>query len=335
MKKLLLASAIAALSVSAANAAPTVYGKAFLTMDYQSVDTDTTLTGKPTTTSTEDRAKLNSIGSRIGLKGSEPLMAGTDVVYKLEYQIDVDGEVSAVKAKPQFRSRDTYLGLSNKQYGTVLVGRMKAIDGQVDFANVAQGGVLGGDNVLATWDAPRANNALAYMSPDYNGMQVMAMYVLDENDTVQDSLNRDAFGLAAKYAMGQMNVGASYIYAGDAKGKFARISGDYAVNDAITLGALYQNGDYNSDDNESAFTISGKMKTATPWTPYAQYDMVSNAEGASDADKMRAVVGSTYNFNKATIGHVYGAYIKNDSKTAAKEVEKSGYGVGAGIEYKF
>ena len=38
MKKLLLATAIAALSVSAANAAPTVYGKAFVTMDYVNAD---------------------------------------------------------------------------------------------------------------------------------------------------------------------------------------------------------------------------------------------------------------------------------------------------------
>ncbi|HSP84271.1 MAG TPA: porin, partial [Psychrobacter sp.] len=38
MKKLLLATAIAALSVSAANAAPTVYGKAFVTTDYVNAD---------------------------------------------------------------------------------------------------------------------------------------------------------------------------------------------------------------------------------------------------------------------------------------------------------
>ncbi|MGP4951434.1 porin, partial [Psychrobacter sp. T6-1] len=34
MKKLLLATAVAALSVSAAQAAPTVYGKIFITTDY-------------------------------------------------------------------------------------------------------------------------------------------------------------------------------------------------------------------------------------------------------------------------------------------------------------
>ena len=40
MKKLLLATAVAALSVSAAHAAPTVYGKAFLTADVIENDYD-------------------------------------------------------------------------------------------------------------------------------------------------------------------------------------------------------------------------------------------------------------------------------------------------------
>lgn len=39
MKKLALATAVAALSVSAAQATPTVYGKAFLTIDANNTDT--------------------------------------------------------------------------------------------------------------------------------------------------------------------------------------------------------------------------------------------------------------------------------------------------------
>ena len=54
LKKLLLATAIAALSVSAANAAPTVYGKAFLTLDYVSTDYDAA------NKTDEDTFKLNS-----------------------------------------------------------------------------------------------------------------------------------------------------------------------------------------------------------------------------------------------------------------------------------
>ncbi|MDE4454911.1 porin [Psychrobacter sp. DAB_AL62B] len=354
MKKLLLATAIAALSVSAANAAPTIYGKGFLTLDLNTGDVDTTTTtynidGSVDTVvkSSEDadgRSQLNSNASRIGLKGSEALTANTDLLYQLEYGIDIDAGDRFVDAagggrmekSDQFYSRDTYLGVKNAQYGTLLAGRLTAIDDYVNFANVTQGGVLGGDAVLASFDGPRTNNTFNYFTPSINGMQFMAMYAMDE-DNGTDTLGRDAFGLGGKYETGPMNVGATYIQAGDFK--VARVSGNYAINPAITLGALYQNTDFDSDDNENAFTISGEMATATPWTAYAQGDFVNNVGGADDAEAFRAVVGGKYAINKATTGHLYGAYLSSESTVTATRVkvenEFDGFGLGGGIEYKF
>lgn len=368
MKKLLLASAIAALSVTAANAAPTVYGKAFLTLDLQDADTDTDVTtydatGKQLTrqsSSNDDdgRSKLNSNSSRIGFKGSEPLTANTDLVYKLEYGIDVDHGDTRVNSggkvdedgniiydqkkqkSDQFYARDTYLGVSNKEYGTLLAGRITAIDDEIDYATVAQGGVLGGDNVLASVDGERANNTFAYFSPEYNGIQFMAMYVMDENEDDYDTFGRDAFGIGAKYETGPMNLGATYIGAGEDK-QAIRVSGNYAINDAVTLGALYQLTDYDKDEDENTFAISGEMATATPWIAYAQGDVVTNWKGVEDDDKYRVVVGGKYKFNKATTGHLYGAYMNEETKEWSKdkltkvESDTDAFGVGAGIEYKF
>ncbi|MGP5063193.1 porin [Psychrobacter celer] len=344
MKKLLLATAVAALSVSAANAAPTVYGKGFLTLDLNTGDTDVTVTdtvtGKSTTTSFDEdgRSQLNSNASRIGLKGSEGLTANTDLLYQLEYGIDVDAnDNDKDKDQDQFYSRDTYLGLQNAQYGKVLAGRLTAIDDYVNFANVTQGGVLGGDAVLASFDAPRTNNTFNYFSPNINGMQFMAMYAMDENNDT-DTLGRDAFGVGGKYEAGPMNVGATYIQAGDFR-KVARVSGNYAISPVVTLGALYQNTDFDSDDNENAFTISGEMATATPWTAYAQGDFVNNVGGAADAEAFRAVVGGKYAFNAATTGHLYGAYLSEEEEetvaTTRTKEEFDGFGIGGGVEYKF
>lgn len=363
MKKLLLASAVAALSITAAQAAPTVYGKAFLTLDLNDGDTDytnvveTTVNGISTeatvngSRSEEGRSKLNSNASRIGLKGSEALTQNTDLVYQLEYGVDVDANDNG---KDQFYSRNTYLGLSNKQYGTLVAGRLTAIDDYVNYANVTAGGVLGGHNVLASFDGPRANNTFAYFSPERNGLQLMGMYTLDENDD-SDSLGRDAFGVGAKYepANAAYKVGATYIQAGDFKA--ARLSGAYAVSPVLTLGGLYQNADYDSDDNENAFTVSANYKVAqTPWTAYGQLDFVDNVEGAKDAEKQRIAIGGKYAFNKATTGHIYGAYMKtegildettsvttknNQTVTTVTTVntknEFDGFGIGGGIEYKF
>lgn len=337
MKKLLLASAVAALSVTAAQAAPTVYGKAFLTLDLNEGDTDTTnlVTNQVSTTSEKGRSQLNSNGSRIGFKGAERLTENTDMVYQLEYGVKVDDNST------QFTSRDTFIGLSNKQYGTALAGRLTAIDDMVNYANVTTGGVLGGDDVLASFTAERANNAFAYVSPNYNGVNFLGMYVMDESgkgrQLATDSLGRDAFGIGAKYEpAGQpFKAGATYIQAGDAL-KALRVSGGYQVNPVLSVGALYQHTDFNTNDNENAIAVSGQYKLAqTPWTAYGQVDLVDNVGGAKDAEKQRLVVGGKYAFNANTTGHVYGAALNEETVTATVREEFKGLGVGAGLEYKF
>ncbi len=315
MKKLLLATAVAALSVSAAHAAPTVYGKAFLTADYYDFDDEST-------------TQLNSTGSRIGFKGAEALTANTDLVYQLEYGVDVDADKGE-----NFRSRDTYIGLSNKQYGTFVAGRLTTLDDYINYANQASGGVLGGDDVLASFTAPRANNAMAYFSPTYNGLQFMGMYGLDGDQDANSLSDHEQFGAGVKYEPTNQpfRVGATYITAGDAL-KAARVSGSYDLNKDVTLGALYQNTDVDTDDNENLITVSGTYKTATPWTAYAQADVVSNVAGESDDDAQRYIIGGKYAFNANTTGHVYGAYLNED---LANDESVDGFGIGTGIEYKF
>lgn len=323
MKKLLLASAVAALSISA-HAAPTVYGKAYVTLDV--AKTDTTIKATGTKTSNDGRAQLNSEG-RIGFKGSEALTANTSAVYQLEYRVDVDADKGN-----NFTSRDTYIGLSNKQYGTVVAGRLTAIDGGVDYANVATGSVVGGDAILASFDAERANNAFAYISPNYNGVTFKGMYVLDENNTT-DTLNRDAFGVSANFepANAPYRGGVSYIQAGDAN-KIARVSGAVDLSQAITIGALYQNHNFGKNaEKENAIAVSGTLKTATPWTAYAQLDLVDNKGGVKDAEAQRVILGGKYAFNNAVTGHIYGGVHKNE--TALTEIKEAG--IGGGVEYKF
>ena len=64
MKKLLLATAVAALSVSAAHAAPTVYGKAFLTADVIENDYDVYgLAGNYSGKRDDSHGELNAAGS--------------------------------------------------------------------------------------------------------------------------------------------------------------------------------------------------------------------------------------------------------------------------------
>lgn len=343
MKKLLLASAVAALSITAAQAAPTVYGKVFLSLDIQDGNDVAKAAGLDT------RSQLNSNASRLGVKGSEALTANTDVVYQLEYRLDTDAS-----GQRNWEARDTYLGLAHKELGTLVGGRLTAIDDYINYAKVVQGGVVGGDDVLAGWTGPRANNAFAYFSPNYNGAQFMGMYALDENGSA-DNLSGDAFGVGVKYEPenSPIKAGLTYIKASqfghlnaasadldaDEKivtngGKFqtVRASVAYALNPVVTVAGQYQFSDYNSNKDENSFTVSGSYKVAqTPWTAYAQADVVDNFKGISNYDKQRLAVGGKYAFNKNTTGHLYGAYMK----TELNNVDAKSYGAGAGLEYKF
>ena len=178
MKKIAIASAIALASITAAHAAPTVYGKAFLTLDYVSTDYDAA------NKTDEDTFKLNSNASRIGFKGDDDLTDTTKLIYQLEYQINPDDD------SQQFKSRNTYVGLAHNTMGTVLVGRndtpLKLAQNKVDVFNdtlfdMGNAGVSGEN---------RANNTLTYQSPAIVGMPVsfMAATALSETDTDGDVL---------------------------------------------------------------------------------------------------------------------------------------------------
>ncbi len=344
MKKLLLASAVAALSITAAQAAPTVYGKVFLTLDAKD--------GNEYSSDKDARSQLTSNSSRLGVKGSEALTANTDLVYQLEYRLDTDAD-----GNRNWESRDTYLGLAHKQYGTAVAGRLTAIDDYINYAKVASGGVVGKDDTLATISGPRVNNAFAYFSPDFKGAQVMAMYAMDETkDTVgadNESLLRDAWGVGVKYEPTTLPVkaGITYIQAGaDEKNaatldKVLRVSGAYAINPAITLAAQYQLTEgYAVNDSgvkqtaagkhkENTYTVSGSYKVGqTPWTAYSQLDYVTNADFIKDDKEERIVIGGKYAFNQNTTGHLYSGYLKEKSKG---DPDANSYGIGAGVEYKF
>ena len=310
MKKLLLATAIAALSVSAAHAAPQIYGKALLTVDYVDFADDS-------------ETQLNSTGSRIGLKGGEALTANTDLVYQLEYGIDID------ENSDQFTSRDTYLGLANKQYGTLVAGRLSAIDDNINYVSQTVG-LFDGFNA-ASWDGDRVNNSMAYFSPAYNGLQGMAMYGLD-GDQDPNGLQDGGYGVGVKYepANQPLRAGATYIGSGDFN--TIRVSGAYDLNNQIGLGALYQITDLDTSDKENLAAISATYKTATPWTAYAQAEMTSNVGGSDGDDAQRLVLGGKYAFKANATGHVYAGYSNLEQEG---EDDQDGFGIGTGIEYKF
>lgn len=103
MKKLLLAATVATLSLNAAQAAPTLYGKVNVSVD--SYDN-----GK------DDKIEVNSNASRLGIKGEEKLTDQLSAVYQAEWEIDVDG------GDDVFKKRNIFAGLKWAEIGTLRAG---------------------------------------------------------------------------------------------------------------------------------------------------------------------------------------------------------------------
>jgi len=337
MKKLLLATAIAALSVSAANAAPTVYGKAFLAADYVNAEFD----GPAGNMYDEDTIEINSHSSRIGFKGSEAMTANTDVIYQLEYGTSIDGDSNG------FKNRDTFLGVNNKQFGEFRVGRNQSSLDRINNVATADGGYwnyLGSkaskDNMV---ESGRIDNSMIWTAPKYQGLplQLSAMYAADEDDN-----SGDGFGVAAMFDQGtgftagvaydkDLNLGnGGYNQTGDIIRGTATVDLSKFAAVPVTLGALYQVADFDFADSEKekGFVLSAAMglqNFAKPATVYAQYNNTSNLRGDDGVDSDQIVVGGKYFYQPNMIMHAYAG--QNDSD----RLETKTLAIGTGLEYKF
>ena len=357
MKKLLLATAIAALSVSAANAAPTVYGKAFLAADYVNAEFD----GPAGNMYDEDTVEINSHASRIGLKGSEAMTANTDVIYQLEYGTSIDGDSNG------FKNRDTYLGVVNKKFGEFRVGKNQSSLARIDNVVVNQGywdnlGQTQNEkqvvSALNMADSNRIPSSIIWTAPKYNGLplQLSAMYSSDDANGNDNA----GFGVAMMFDQG------TGFTAGLAYDKDQNIDGDIIRGTAtvdlgkyitapVTLGALYQVADYdfNNSEKEKGLVISGEMALANfarPASIYAQYNKTDNLNGFDNSDSDQIVVGGKYFYKSNIIAHAYAGMNKADNVVYSydakdpitnKDIIASANGdaevfvIGTGLEYKF
>ena len=331
MKKLLLATAIAALSVSAAQAAPTIYGKAFVTMDYVNTDNGN---------EDSDSVQINSNSSRLGFKGSEAITANTDVIYQYEVGINIDGN-EGDDNNIAFRSRDTFLGLKNDSYGEFRFGRNQSTTDYVNNVLVSDAYFDNLDSFMA--DSRRVDNSVVWLAPKYQGLplQIAAMYAADET-SVEDSSDRNSgFGVSAMFDQG------TGFTAGLAYDKDVNITGDIIRGSAtvdlgkymaapVTLGALYQVADYDlTSKDEKGLLVSaalGLSNFAKPASVYAQYNTTSNVGGLEDVDADQIVVGGRYFYKENMIAH---AYVGANTKEVPNLADQDAFAIGGGLEYKF
>ncbi len=209
MKKQLLAAAIAT-AVAApmtASADVTVYGQLHYSIDsidfgddsssnwaLQGMGVDNTLVNG------YDGAAVNSHNSRFGIKGSEDLGSGLSLLFQMEFSISGD-DLGGVN-----NDRNTYLALAGS-WGVLGIGQvdtpLKSSTASLDLFSERVG-----DYEQLGFNDIRLQDALFYMSPNWNGFSFVAGVAMPSFSTDIDGI--EAVSIAASYNNGPWFASLAY-----------------------------------------------------------------------------------------------------------------------------
>jgi len=166
---------------------------------------------------------LSSNASRLGFKGTENLGDGVVAVWQLEEQINFASSGSATSSNninnplangsalgnntTTFSSRDTFVGLSSGDYGTLIGGihdtpYKMATRGYDLFADTIADNrsIMGANNVTAALGDVRLNNVAAYISPSFSGLTLAIATIAGAEVPVAPSSLGSSKGTAVSFA---------------------------------------------------------------------------------------------------------------------------------------
>lgn len=263
MKKLLLATAISAMGITAAQAAPTVYGKLHVSVD--NID-------KRQGTGSDNLFQVNSNASRFGVKGEEKLTDNLSAIYLAEWEVSTDGDdISGVDkgSKLDLFQRNRYVGLKYDGVGAFKVGKVdtyvKTAQGKVDYFNdihvLDMKTQLSGENrvnnVIALESDPKALAGLGFnlMLQQGEGSKLAGDNSEDKSESIGDAIsasivydNKD-LGLYGAVA-GDKNIVSTFAANGKkAEAEVIRVVG------SLDMGALA---------NVPGLTLNALLQTAKP-----------------------------------------------------------------------
>ena len=296
---------LSSLSMSAFAANVEIYGKANLSL--QSSDE-----GEGSFT------EVKSNASRVGLKGSHDLGDGLTVIYKAEFQVDLDGDSDSGDS---ITDRNQYVGLAGS-FGEVLLGKndtmLKQSQGKVDLFNDLNGDIKNlwkGENRMA--------DTLSYKSPKFSNFQVGVTYIAEDAVDAEDGVSVAVFYGDAK--LKKTNLFASVAVDSDVKGYDITRATVQGKVSGVVLGAMVQTQEKVDGSGEmDGFMLSAKYKM-DKITFKGQYQAGDFKDGD---DKSGITVGADYALAKST--KLYTFYTTFDMDSG----EDQNY-LAAGIEYNF
>ncbi|WP_409932365.1 porin [Paraburkholderia sp. BCC1886] len=154
----------------------------------------------------------NLYASKFGIKGTEDLGGGLAAIFDL--QAGFDTNTGAAASSGSLFNRQSYVGLSQRGYGAVTLGRQYTpyfqFVGPLSSVNLLTGATGAHPGDLDGMDTTiRANNAVVYTSPQWYGMQASVMYAAGG---IAGSTGRgQSWSGALRYTRGPLALAAGYL----------------------------------------------------------------------------------------------------------------------------
>ncbi|WP_137223269.1 porin [Shewanella sp. MEBiC00475] len=341
MKKTLISASIASVLtlVSFATLAegPSFYGRLDLSVS-NSDEGATTQNGK-------DGTVLESNFSNLGVKGSEKISNGIELLYQMEFQVENTTQTKDSSGdNVVFKARNTFLGLKS-DVGTVLVGRndtvFKQTEGGVDLF-----GNTNADMDRLVDDQDRVADGVWYYSPMLGGLVTLnATYLMDDN---YEGSDEDQYALSATIgdkkfkahnyylAAGYNTINGTDSYRGVAQAKF----GDFKV------GGLFQNTESQITDQEGdsffvnvSYNLNGvnlKAEYGQDDAGFGKYFKNSVDTIGTDINVTQIIVGADYRVSKSTLVYGHYAMYEGDHKVELAKVDLEDDNIfTVGVRYDF
>ncbi|KUJ72648.1 porin [Thiomicrospira sp. WB1] len=335
MKKNIVALAVAsAIAAPVAMAdAPTVYGQVNQALEQRSADN---FAGDKVEASSG--TYVDNRASRLGVKGSSDLGNGMKAVYKVEFSLGMNGGGVG--------DRNQYVGLAGG-FGTVLMGRhdtpTKMIQAKDLFndARLSDNRRIGGElGAFGRSMENRVNNVLAYVSPSFGGVKLIAATSPSETSVDGDESSiSDLYSVAVAYgskkeglylAAGMDSANENTTGVADTEAQHTRVVAQYATGGLIA-NAMYQ--DFGGDAIEDTVregsnimaNVGYKFGKIMPKVKVSMVDRVNDFE-----DSTNYAVGVNYSMGKKTTAYAEFAKTEHIGGNAAdgSDAEESAFSVG-------
>ena len=367
MKKHYLALAIAATFAAPAAFADVevgpfaIYGTLQTAVEFISVDSN----GAVLANTAVSQTRLADQSSKLGFKIKHDLGNGVFGLGQVESRLYLGNNGNNSDDKAELGSRNTFLGLGSSSLGTVRLGRYdnayklssKQMGALRDNMNDAVDDT--GDKQILNRLGARQGDVIAYESPTWGGLSVIASYNMGKDSTGSISGNKGddvakytaakelmtQFALGLGYKMGDFTVGVGTTSVNNAAWQLNASSAAKGTNSSLVngfnlttnaAGAIVQGTALAFDQYQTTNGLVGAYKSG-PLNMELRYAMADDVSGTTNGVTTGVDTGATqlgiavgYQLQKNV--KLVGSYTRVDNRKNATYTSASGFALAKGVD---